>query len=96
MAFPETFAKDVLYTTVDRADNKQYRELYAPKAAIDAVKAGQPVPSGTVITMVNFRAKLDAAGEPEKDANVRFMKSDEIAGLRGDGKRRGLGQRVAR
>lgn len=74
VAFPETFAKDVLYTTVDRADNKPYRELCAPKAAIDGVKAGQPVTSGTVITMVNFKAKLDAAGEPEKDANGRFRR----------------------
>src|SRR5262245_18191146 len=60
VAFPEGFAKGVLYTTVDRADNKQYRQLYAPKEAIDAVKAGQPLPSGTVITMVNFKAKLNA------------------------------------
>jgi len=27
-----------VYTTVDRADNEQYRELCAPKAAIDAVR----------------------------------------------------------
>jgi hypothetical protein len=91
VAFPETFAKDVLYTTVDRADNKQYRELYAPKAAIDAVKAGQPIPSGTVITMVNFKAKLNATGEPEKDANGRFMKTDEIAGYAVMEKRAGWG-----
>ncbi len=51
VAFPADYAKGVLYTTVDRADNKQYRELYAPKAAIDAVKAGKPIPSGTVLTM---------------------------------------------
>ena len=29
VAFPENYAAGVLYTTVDRADNKQYRELYA-------------------------------------------------------------------
>ena len=78
IAFPENYAKGVLYTTVDRPDNKQYRELYAPKAAIDAVKGGQPVPSGTVLTMVNFKAKLNAAGEPEKDANGRFIKGNLI------------------
>jgi hypothetical protein len=91
VAFPETFAKGVLYTTVDRADNKQYRELYAPKEAIDAAKAGQPIPSGTVITMVNFKAKLNAAGEPEKDANGRFIKTDEIAGYAVMEKRAGWG-----
>jgi hypothetical protein len=26
VAFPENFASGVMYTTVDRADNKQYRE----------------------------------------------------------------------
>ena len=29
VTFPENYAAGVLYTTVDRADNKQYRELYA-------------------------------------------------------------------
>ena len=28
ITFPENFSKGVLYTTVDRPDNKQYRELY--------------------------------------------------------------------
>ena len=79
VAFPADYAKGVLYTTVDRADNKQYRELYAPQAAIDAVKAGKPIPSGTVLTMVNYKAKLGADGNPEKDANGRFIKTDILA-----------------
>jgi hypothetical protein len=91
VAFPENYAKGVLYTTVDRPDNKQFRELYAPQAAIDAVKAGQPIPSGTVITMVNFKAKLGADGNPEKDANGRFIKTDEIAGIAVMEKRSGWG-----
>ena len=78
VAFPENYAKGVLYTTVDRPDNKQYRELYATPEAIAAVKAGQPIPSGTVLTLVQYKAKLDAAGEPEKDANGRFIKGDLI------------------
>ena len=56
----------MLYTTVDRPDNKQYRELYAPTEAVDAVKAGQPIPSGTVLTLVQYKAKLDAAGNPRR------------------------------
>ena len=91
VAFPTEYAKGVLYTTVDRPDNKQFRELYAPKAAIDAVKAGKPIPSGTVLTMVNFKAKLNAAGEPEKDANGRFIKTDELAGIAVMEKRTGWG-----
>src|SRR6478735_7329460 len=91
VVFPENYAKGVLYTTVDRPDNKQYRELYTSKAAIDAVKAGQPIPDGTVITMVNYKAKLNSAGEPEKDANGRFIKTDELAGIAVMEKRAGWG-----
>jgi hypothetical protein len=78
VVFPENYAKGVLYTTVDRADNKQYRELYSTPAAIEAVKAGKPIPSGTVLTLVQYKAKLDAAGQPEKDASGRFIKGDLI------------------
>ena len=78
IVFPENYAKGVLYTTVDRPDVKQFRELYAPKEAVDALKAGKPMPSGTVLTMVNFKAKLNAAGEPEKDANGRFIKGPVV------------------
>lgn len=78
VAFPADYDKGVLYTTVDRPDNKQYRELYTSRAALDAVKAGRPTPSGTVITLVQYAAKLDAQGNPEKDANGRFIKTNII------------------
>jgi cytochrome P460 len=91
VAFPENYAKGVLYTTVDRPDVKQSRELYTSAEAIAAVKAGQPIPSGTVFTMVNYKAKLNAAGEPEKDANGRFIKTEEIAGIAVMEKRAGWG-----
>ena len=78
IVFPETYAKGVLYTTVDRADIKQYRELYATADTIDAVKAGKPIPSGTVLTLLQFKAKLDGQGNPEKDSGGRFVKGDLI------------------
>ena len=79
VVFPENYAKGVLYTTVDRADNKQYRELYSTPEAIAALKGGQAIPSGTVLTLVQYKAKLDASGQPEKDANGRFIKGDLVA-----------------
>ena len=80
VAFPENYASGALYTTVDRADNKQYRELYvSPAAAIEAAKKGEPLPSGTVITLVQYAAKLGADGNPEKDANGRFIKGNLLA-----------------
>ena len=78
IAFPETYATGVLFTTVDRADNKQFREFYTSAAALDAAKKGAPLPSGTVITMLQYAAKLDAQGNPEKDANGRFIKGNLI------------------
>ena len=78
ISFPEKFSNGVLYTTVDRADNKQYRELFSTPEAIDALKAGKPIPSGTVLTLVQYKAKLDAQGNPEKDGAGRFIKSDLI------------------
>jgi len=77
--FPQAHAQGVLYATVDRADNKQHRELYAPQAAIDAAKRGEPLPDGTVITLVQYRAELDAQGNPLKDANGRFVKGSLVA-----------------
>jgi hypothetical protein len=79
VAFPDNFASGVLYTTVDRADNKQYRELFTSAAAIEAAKKGEPLPSGTVITLVQYAAKLGPDGNPEKDANGRFIKGNLIA-----------------
>jgi len=78
VVFPENHAQGVLYTTVDRPDNKQFRELFASRAAIDAAKKGQPLPSSTVLTLVQYAAKLDAAGNPEKDANGRFIKTNVV------------------
>ena len=71
--------KGVLYGVVDRADNKQVRELYAPKAVVDAVKAGKAIPANAPLTMYLYKAKVDDKGEPVKDANGRFQKGDAIA-----------------
>ena len=90
VAFPANYAEGVLYSTLDRPDNKQYREFYTSRAALDAAKKGAPLPSGTVITMVQYAAKLDAQGNPEKDANGRFIKTN-IVGYTAMEKRTGWG-----
>lgn len=79
VVFPENYDKGTLYATVDRYDNKQYRELYATPAAVDAVRKGEPIPSGTVLTLVQYKAKLDAAGVPIKGPDGRFQKGDLLA-----------------
>jgi plastocyanin len=78
--FPANWKDHVLYTTVDRYDIKQHRELYAnTQAAVDAMKAGRPLPDGTVLTLVQYRAQVDAAGNPIKGSDGRFVKGDLIA-----------------
>lgn len=90
IAFPADYEKGVLYTTIDRPDIKQYRELFTTPEAVDALQAGKPIPSGTVLTLVQYKAKLDAAGNPEKDQNGRFIKG-ELAGYAVMEKRSGWG-----
>jgi plastocyanin len=91
IAFPANWQKFVLYNTVDRPDVKQYRELYASsQAAVDAMKAGRPLPQGTVLVLVPYKAQVDAAGNPVKDANGRFVKGD-LVGVNVMEKRAGWG-----
>ena len=78
VAFPANYDKGVLYQTLDRPDSKQYRELYAPAEAVEAARKGKPIPHGTVLTLVQYRAVLDSAGNPTKNAEGRFSKGDLV------------------
>jgi hypothetical protein len=53
VSFPENFADGTLYTTVTRGSLKE--DIFTSRTAIDAVKKGEPIPSGTVITLVDYR-----------------------------------------
>jgi plastocyanin len=74
IVFPEAFEKGVLYATRDRHDVKRFHEIYTSKAVVDAVRKGQPIPSGTVLTMVQYSAKVDEKGLPVKGPDGRFVK----------------------
>lgn len=76
--YPSDYLKGVLYQTLDRPDSKQYRELYAPAAAVEAVRKGQPIPYGTVLTLVQWSVQQDDKGNPVKDASGRFIKNQII------------------
>jgi hypothetical protein len=51
--FPEQFTDGAHYTTVNRGNIRE--DIFTSRAAIDALKNGQPLPSGTVITLVDYR-----------------------------------------
>jgi plastocyanin len=79
VAFPAGYKDGVLYTIADRYDIKQYRELYvSPPAAVQAAKDGKPLPDGTVLTMIQYKAQVDPQGNPLKDARGRFLKGDLV------------------
>jgi hypothetical protein len=84
VAYPSDYrTKHVHYTTVDKSDPKRghsVRMIYANREALEAARAGAPLPSGTVLTMEVYKAKLDEQQTPVKDANGRFIK-DELSGV---------------
>jgi plastocyanin len=77
--FPNDYLRGVLYQTLDRPDSKQYRELYTQAEVIDAVRKGKPIPSGAVITLVQWSVEQDADGVPLKGSDGRFIKKDILA-----------------
>jgi len=77
--FPADYLKGTLYATVDRPDTKQYRELYASPGVVESVRAGKGVPSGAVLTLVQWSVHQDDKGVPLRDANGRFIKKDILA-----------------
>jgi plastocyanin len=79
IAFPANYKDHVLYDVLDRYDTKQHRELYGTPEGVKAAREGKPIPSGTVLTLVQYKAQVDAAGNPIKDAKGRFVKGDLLA-----------------
>ncbi|MGE4048509.1 MAG: cytochrome P460 family protein [Acetobacteraceae bacterium] len=52
--FPDGYENGVHYATVNRGNIRE--ELFTSREAIDAVQSGQPLPSGTVITLADYRS----------------------------------------
>src|SRR5438309_143497 len=78
IAFPANYKDHVLYATLDRYDTKQYRVRYGTAEAVRSGKLCKAIPSGAVLTLVQYKAQVDAAGNPVKDANGRFVKGDLV------------------
>jgi hypothetical protein len=85
VAFPERYAEGVMYATMDRPAKDdpaapesaaQSRKYYATASAIKALRNGEPIPSGSVITMVKYGAALDAQGQPLRHDNGRFIRGE--------------------
>jgi hypothetical protein len=73
VAFPP-YQTHVLYDVLDQPENKEVRELFVSPEAVKSLKAGQPLPSGTVLSAPTFKAVLNDTGELVKDANGRLVR----------------------
>jgi cytochrome c553 len=82
-----TFTK---YLTMDFPDDKLVRHLYASPAAVEAARAGAPLPDGSMILMEVYRAKLDAQEIPVKGGDGFFV-PDELVGYGAMEKQAGWG-----
>ncbi len=83
----------VQYMTVDRPDRKPpvVRLFYVNRASHDAARPGEALPYGTVLVMEDHKARLDANGQPVRDAEGRFVPTDEITNIFVQQKGRGFG-----
>jgi len=73
VTFPP-YQTHVLYDVLDQPELKEVRELYVTPEALKGLKAGQPLPSGTVLSAPTFKALLNDKGELAKDANGRLIR----------------------
>ena len=94
IAFPDRYKSGVLYAMSDRPDNKTVRDLYASAETLRVLREGRPLPSGTVLSMEVYRAKVARGGEVVKGADGRLVK-DGMIGVFVMEKRTGWGAEYA-
>ncbi|MDH5264250.1 MAG: cytochrome P460 family protein [Betaproteobacteria bacterium] len=74
VAFPEGYKSGfAMYHTIDFPATKQVRYYYANKVAVQAAKAGKPLPDGSVLFAEVHAAKLDADQKPVTGADGHFV-----------------------
>ena len=65
LAFPENYkASFVKYHAINFPATKQVRHYYANTAAVQAAKAGKPLPDGSYLIAEVYAAKLETDGKP--------------------------------
>ena len=74
VAFPAGYTEGRLYVKVDRPDNKTVRDVYANAAAVREGQAGRPLPSGSVLSMEVYQAKVDDKSGLVRGPDGRLVK----------------------
>jgi cytochrome c553 len=92
VTFPEDYKTSFTkYTTVDFADRKEVRYFYANAVALQAAKAGKPLPDGSVLFAEVYSAKLDADNKPLMGSDGFFV-ADKITGYTAMARQAGWGK----
>ncbi|MEZ4363298.1 MAG: cytochrome P460 family protein [Kofleriaceae bacterium] len=70
MTFPKAFPRGfIIYHTEFSAEEGAVSRSYANAAAVAAIRAGKPLPNGSVIIVGNYAAKLDAQKQPIREGD---------------------------
>jgi len=93
VVFPRRVRQGVLYTTVDRATTAIPGALHSP-AAVEAAKKGRAAAGWHGDHAIQYKAKLGADGNPEKDANA--ASSERSHRLHRDGEAQGWAPNTTR
>ncbi|MEQ8354978.1 MAG: cytochrome P460 family protein [Kiloniellaceae bacterium] len=81
IGFPRGYGDSfVRYLDVDRPDRKIKRVFYVNAAALEAAAPGEELPQGTVLIMEDHQIELEGE-EPKRDAEGRFIATDEITNV---------------
>ena len=80
VTFPEGYKESfVRYHTINFPAAKQVRYYYANKAAVQAAKAGKPLPDGSYLFAEVYNAQLDADKNPVKGSDGFFVGEKLVA-----------------
>ena len=78
VTFPENYKQTFTkYHTINFPAAKQVRSYYANATAVEAAKAGKPLPDGSVLFVDVYSAKLDADNNPRTGADG-FYEPDKL------------------
>lgn len=94
MQFPRAFPNGfVLYLTLNDAERHLVKKQYINTVGFEAARAGKPLPDGTVVLQVNYRARLGPDGQPVADRRGAWA-VDRIASYSGMEARAGWGKDI--
>jgi len=80
LTFPENYQQTfVKYLTINFPATKQVRYYFANPAAVQAAKAGKPLPDGSYLFAEVYSAKLDDQKNPLKGADGQFVGDKLVA-----------------